>query len=74
VAGALDGVRVVEVGSLVGSAYATKMLADLGADVVKVERPRGRAARHRGPFLGGAASGAERPLPLSEHHGREASP
>ena len=53
-AGALDGVRVVEVGSLVGAAYATKMLADLGADVVKVEPPDGGdAARHRGPFPGG---------------------
>ena len=53
-AGALDGVRVVEVGSLVGAAYATKLLADLGADVVKVEPPDGGdAARHRGPFPGG---------------------
>jgi crotonobetainyl-CoA:carnitine CoA-transferase CaiB-like acyl-CoA transferase len=48
---ALDGIRVLEVGHLVGAAYATKLLADLGADVVKIEPPHGGdAARRRGPF------------------------
>ena len=48
---ALEGIRVLEVGHLVGAAYATKMLADLGADVVKIEAPKtGDAARRRGPF------------------------
>ena len=48
---ALDGIRVLEVGHLVGAAYATKLLADLGADVVKIEPPRtGDDARRRGPF------------------------
>ena len=52
-AGALDGLRVLEVGDLVGAAYATKLLADLGADVVKIERPgTGDLARQRGPFPG----------------------
>src|SRR5262249_36438247 len=41
VAGALDGVRVVEVGTLVGASYATKLLADPGADVVKGQPPGG---------------------------------
>jgi crotonobetainyl-CoA:carnitine CoA-transferase CaiB-like acyl-CoA transferase len=51
VARALEGIRVLEVGHLVGAAYATKLLADLGADVVKIEPPRtGDAARARGPF------------------------
>ena len=50
---ALEGVRVLEVGHLVGAAYATKLLADLGADVVKIEPPAGDVARHRGPFPGG---------------------
>ncbi|MDH4147311.1 MAG: CoA transferase [Acidimicrobiia bacterium] len=35
--GCLDGVRVVEIGGGVGLAYAAKLLADLGADVVRVE-------------------------------------
>jgi len=48
--GALDDLRVLEVGDLVSAAYATKLLADLGADVVKVEARRGDLARGRGPF------------------------
>jgi crotonobetainyl-CoA:carnitine CoA-transferase CaiB-like acyl-CoA transferase len=40
---------------MVAASYATKLLADLGADVVKVEPPgSGDSARHRGPFAGGA--------------------
>jgi crotonobetainyl-CoA:carnitine CoA-transferase CaiB-like acyl-CoA transferase len=51
--GALEGVRVLEVGHLVSAAYATKLLADLGADVIKIEPPRGGdLARWRGPFAG----------------------
>jgi crotonobetainyl-CoA:carnitine CoA-transferase CaiB-like acyl-CoA transferase len=46
-------VRVLECGELVAAPYAGKLLADLGADVVKVEPPAGAAARRRGPFPGG---------------------
>ena len=48
--GPLAGIRVVEYGELVAAAYAAKLMADLGADVVKVERPDGDASRRRGPF------------------------
>src|ERR1051325_10868898 len=48
--GALDGLRVLEVGQLVSAAYATKLLADLGADVVKIEPAGGDRARALGPF------------------------
>jgi crotonobetainyl-CoA:carnitine CoA-transferase CaiB-like acyl-CoA transferase len=48
--GPLAGLRVIEAGELVSAAYATKLLADLGADVVKIEPPRGDEARRRGPF------------------------
>ncbi len=41
---------MLEVGDGVGPAYATKLIADLGADVVKIESPGGDAARRRGPF------------------------
>jgi crotonobetainyl-CoA:carnitine CoA-transferase CaiB-like acyl-CoA transferase len=51
----LEGVRVVELGHMVSAAQATKIMADLGADVVKVEEPSGDIARLRGPFLGGIA-------------------
>ena len=50
---ALGGIRVVECGDFVPAAYAAKQLADLGAEVVKIEHPRGDTARRRGPFAGG---------------------
>jgi crotonobetainyl-CoA:carnitine CoA-transferase CaiB-like acyl-CoA transferase len=49
----LQGVKVVELGHLVSAAYATKLMADLGAEVIKVEEPIGDRARERGPFPGG---------------------
>ena len=45
----LDGVRVIEIGDEV-SAYAGKLLAGLGADVIKVEPPEGCSTRGIGPF------------------------
>jgi crotonobetainyl-CoA:carnitine CoA-transferase CaiB-like acyl-CoA transferase len=51
--GALAGVRVLELGRLVSAPYATKLLSDLGADVIKVEPPEGESARHRGPWAPG---------------------
>ncbi|MBM3140719.1 MAG: CoA transferase [Chloroflexi bacterium] len=49
---ALEGLRVVEIGDFISAAYATKLLADLGADVVKVEPPEGDSTRRHGPFPG----------------------
>ena len=53
-AGALAGLRVLECGDFVAAPYAAKLLAQLGADVVKVEPPAGDSNRRRGPFPGGA--------------------
>lgn len=47
---ALEGVRVVECGGMVAAPYAAKLMADLGAEVIKVEPPGGDPARQRGPF------------------------
>jgi formyl-CoA transferase len=40
-AGALEGIRVVELSTMITASYAGVMLADLGADVIKVENPKG---------------------------------
>jgi len=50
-AGALKGVRVVELASEFG-AFAGRALADLGADVVLVEPPGGHPTRRHAPFAG----------------------
>jgi crotonobetainyl-CoA:carnitine CoA-transferase CaiB-like acyl-CoA transferase len=48
----LDGVRVLDLGGEL-SAYGTKILADTGADVVKVEPAGGDRQRRRPPFAAG---------------------
>lgn len=52
-AGALDGMRVVEVSGGAATGYAGKLLADLGANVTLVEPPQGDVTRRMGPFPGG---------------------
>ena len=48
----LQGLRVVELGESVSAPYCTKLLADMGAEVVKIERPGvGDQSREYGPFL-----------------------
>ena len=50
-AGLLEGVKVVDLTHYLSGPYCTKLLATLGADVVKIERPRsGDRMRQFGPF------------------------
>jgi CoA:oxalate CoA-transferase len=50
--GPLSGVRVLDLSRILSGPFGTMLLADLGADVVKVERPgRGDPARTLGPMV-----------------------
>ncbi|MBO0333218.1 CoA transferase [Sneathiella sp. CAU 1612] len=47
-AGPLKGIRVIELGSTVAGPFCARLMADFGADVIKVEQPEGDAVRSMG--------------------------
>jgi crotonobetainyl-CoA:carnitine CoA-transferase CaiB-like acyl-CoA transferase len=79
-AGALAGIRVIDLTRVLGGPYCTMILSDHGAEVIKIEPPQGDEVRAWGPpFLDGTASyflGVNRnkrsiALDLSKPEGRE---
>ena len=66
----LDRVRVVEIGDL--GEVAGRLLADAGADVIRVERPSGAASRHIGPYPADEP-GVEASLRFAAHNANKRS-
>ena len=55
--GPLDGVRVLSFGRVLSGPYAAMLMADLGAEVIKIENPaKGDPARANSPFIGDLSS------------------
>ena len=51
----LAGIRVLELGHYVAAPFATRLLADLGAEVIKIEPPAGDPVREWGARYKGSA-------------------
>jgi len=55
-AGLLDGIRVIDLGSFVSCPFASMLLADMGAEVIRLEKPTGGEDRYLGLLTSGGDS------------------
>ena len=79
--GTLEGIRIIDLSTVVLGPWASQMLGDLGADVIKVETPSGDTTRKIGPyktegmasfFMGCNRNKRSVVLDLTKEDGREA--
>src|SRR5689334_22062919 len=56
--GPLKGIRVIDFGRFIAGPYCGMLLADMGADVIRVDRRQGSEDRYTGPVTAGGEGGA----------------
>jgi crotonobetainyl-CoA:carnitine CoA-transferase CaiB-like acyl-CoA transferase len=70
--GPLSGVRIIDLSRVLAGPWATQSLADLGAEVIKIERPgTGDDTRSFAPFVAEGASAGESIYFLSTNRGKK---
>ena len=69
--GLLTGLKVLEIGEHVSAPYAAANFVRLGAEVVKIEPPRGDVSRKHGPYPNNIPDIEQSALFLAHNHGKK---